>query len=346
MLRLVAGLALLIVAAPARAPVGAPARAPAPAPARAGAGCEALDALIASTYDFRPSQLTREQLSAKSAAMDGVWDMVKADPQTLLPCLRAALQAPGADVMFRFDCSTLLVELDPSTESKALQVAYYTGVALEDVDPRSWISVLSQRAFEGHDVSRAAFKWLAWPEASYSIPAHGLHEYGPMEGALFLFGSMDEAQATPALLKLIAEPEHPGRDAAVRILVNQATPEALSALAGIDLDGLSFSARTSIATLRSKPLLLSPAPVPAASRQQLVRTLQSMLDEPQGFSGFVDEFERSKLDAVALLTDDDLPLLRRARRKLATIGNFHAIGHYNEFTAVLMARTWTPELVK
>ena len=316
------------------------------ADAQKPSACSQLKELIESTYDFRPSQLSAEQLTAKGAQMDAVWRLVRGNSKELVPCLRNALKAPDADVMFRFDCSSLLVELDPSRASKDLQLRCFTDVALVDVDRHRWISTLAQLGQQGLDVSQAADKWLADPKASYLIPEHGLFEYKGEEGALFLLGSMEEARALAALRKLIAQPEHPGRDAAVRILVNLATPEALRALKDVDPAGLSEGARKSLEALRGRPVLVQPSAKPLASRDVILLTLDTLFDAPQEGARDLTLLQVMVPDAIAVLQAKDLSRVREVRRKVSTWANTHAIDAYNALTAILIARTWKSELVR
>lgn len=191
--------------------------------------CASFQELIKATYNFKPSKLSEAEQDAKVEAMDRVWNMAKANKE-LLPCLRAALEDPSANQWFRFDGSNLLVELDPSRESKVLQVRSYTGADLDDVNLQVWVETLAQRGAEGFDVSEAGERWLKYPQARYFLPRHGAYEVKAFQGALFIYGSMDESQATPALLKIISQANHPGREHALWILMSQATPESLRAL--------------------------------------------------------------------------------------------------------------------
>jgi hypothetical protein len=54
--------------------------------------CAGFQQTVKSTYNFKPSRLTDSERKSKSAAMDRFWEMVKSDPERLLPCLRMALQ--------------------------------------------------------------------------------------------------------------------------------------------------------------------------------------------------------------------------------------------------------------
>lgn len=310
--------------------------------------CGSFQALINATYNFKPSRLSDAEREVKIAAMDRVWNMVRARPRELLPCLRAALEAPNADQWFLFNGSNLLVTVDPSPESKALQVRSYTAVDLDDVDLRAWVTTLALRGAEGFDVSAAGERWLTYPRARYFLPEHGAYQVGPLQGALFIFGSMDEAQATPALVRIVSQANHPGREHALLLLINQATPESLRALRQLDPSGFSAGAQRSLRALLTNPQLLRPRQGrPRSSREEFVRAFQSMVDgDWSRFRNLVAEVPDGEKDAVAVLRPEDLPLVRRVRRLMIANANQHAIEFYRDFTTILMALTWKPELVR
>ncbi len=309
--------------------------------------CASFQQTARATYNFKPSRLTDSQRDSKSAAMDRFWQMVKANPKQLLPCLRSALQDPNADKWFRFDTSNLLVELDPSPESKTIQVRSYTDVDLDDVDLRVWVTVLALRGFEGSDVSQAGIRWLAYPQARYFLPEHGGYEVKAFEGALFIFGSMDESQATPALLKIVNQPNNPGRENALLILMDQATSESLRALRQIDPGAFSGKAGGRLRELLSNPDLLKPRSKPKTNRDEFIRAFQEMLDgDSSGFMEMVSRVPDGEKDVIAVLKPEDLPVVRKVRRMIIASGNQHAIEYYKSFTDILMALVWKPELVK
>jgi len=309
--------------------------------------CASFQQTVKSTYNFKPSRLPESERNSKSAAMDRFWDMVKADPKRLLPCLRAALQDANADKWFRFDASSLLIELDPAPASKAIQVSSYTDVDLEDVDLRIWVTVLSTRGFEGLDVSEPGNRWLGYRQAKYFIPEHGGYEVGAFLGALFIFGSMDESQATPALIKILSQPDHPGREQALLILMSQATPESLRALKQVDAGAFSGKTRSILQELLNGPDLLKPRAEPKNSREEFIRAFQEMLDgDSRKFMELASKVPDGEKDVVAVLKPEDLSLVRKVRRKMIASGNPHAAEYYNSFTDILMTLVWKPELVK
>jgi len=310
--------------------------------------CGELNALIRATYTFKPSRLSAAERDAKSKALDRVWNTAKSNPSELLPCLRTALQDPAADPWFRFDGVNLLVQLDPSPASKAMQVRYFTDVDLDDVDLRYWVQTLARLGAEGYDVSASAARWLTYPKAEYWLPEHGLYRVTRSNGALYLYGSMDESQATPALFKIVSNPDHPGREDALWILMNQATPEALRLLKKVDSRGFSSQAQRSLGALLTQPVLLRSRPgKPQVSREEYLMAFRAILrGDWSAFQVLVERVPDGEKDAVAVLKPEDLPPLRQVRRLRIAHANQHAIEYYNDFSAILMALTWKPELVK
>lgn len=308
--------------------------------------CDSFQALIKSTYNFKPSKLSDAERDTKVAAMDKVWDLVKANPKELLPCLRAALKSPDADQWFRFDGSNLLVELDPSRESKALQVRNYTHADLDDVHLKVWVETLARLGTEGFDVSEAGERWLKYPQARYFLPRHGAYEVKTFQGAHFIYGSMDEAQATPALLKVVLQANHPGREHALWILMSQATPESLRALKQIDASAFSEKARNSLRALLYSPELIKARTQPKTSREQFLAAFQGIVSGKWNmFLDLVSQVPDGEKDVVAVLKPEDIPLVRKVRRLIIANANPHAIEFYNSFTSILMTMIWKPELL-
>ena len=303
---------------------------------------------VKTTYNFKPARLESEAESvAKSAAMDRFWNAVKAKPDVLLPCLRAALADPQSDPWFRFDGSNLLVSLDPSPASKAEQVRQYTSVDLGDVNLEVWVSTLARRGAEGFDVSEAGARWLAYPNAKYYLPQHGAQEVDRLLGAIFIFSSMDETQATPALLKIAGAAEHPGREHAISLLLMQATPEALRGLKAVNLAGLSEGAQAALRRHLERPLTITPRARPKTSRVQFLKAFEDAVKgDWKYFSRLVREVPDGEKDAVAVLKQEDVPLVRRVRRARIAHANPHAAAYYVSFTQILMTMIGKPEMTK
>jgi hypothetical protein len=305
--------------------------------------CVELKKLIVDTYNFKPSRLTDAEREAKSLAMDKVWKVAEAKRAELLPCLRDALAAPGADQWFRFDGSNLLVGLDPSAESKRIQIKSLEDVDLDDVNLQVWVETLARRGFEGFDVSNAGSRWLAYPKARYYLALHGVYEVKTIQGALFIFGSMDESQATPALLKIVNQLDHPGREDALIVLMGQATTESLQSLRQLDASKFNKATQAHLIKLLNKPELIVPRATPKTTRAEFVKAFNDLVNgKAEKFFDLVAEVPDGEKDVVAVLKPEDLPLVRKVRRSFIARSNQHAIEYYQSFTQILLTMTWKP----
>ncbi len=292
---------------------------------------------IQTTYNFRPALLKNQaERDRKSAAMDKIWETAKGNPRELVPCLRQALEDSGADAWFRFDGSNLLVSLDPSEASKKLQIKSFAAGKLDDVDLRLWVTTLSRLGLEGFDVSEPGERWLSYPKARYFLPEHGAYEVKMLQGALFIFGSMDEAQAVPALLRIVNQSNHPGREAALAILLNENTPESMSSLKQLDVSSFSSTARKIIRNELDHPDLFEPRSKPKTTRRAFLDAFEALLkNDSHAFFELVDTVPDGEKDVAATMTEEDLPLLRKVRRRMVAGGNQHSIDYYASFTKII-----------
>ncbi len=304
--------------------------------------CRDLTTAIRATYSFRPSQLSDSQQAVHAAALDNFWTYVKAHRSTALPCLRSALSTPSDSGLFLVDGSNLLVSLDSSTEAKTLQVHAYSGVRLDDVDLRGWVGTLAQRGVEGFDISTAGFRWLHYPHASFNLPEHGGYVVERLEGALYLYGSMPESLATPALLRLVSASTDSIHNDALYLLMSQATPEAIQALRGLQPMAFDVKARSALTQfLKSPPLFQRRTGAPHTSRAVFLQAFDSLLaDDWSPFLDLADSVADGERDVVTVMRHDDIPLLRRVRRRVIAAGNQHATDYYDSFTRILLTMIW------
>jgi hypothetical protein len=307
------------------------------APAQTPPDCSQLNREIRAIYTFKPSALSDGERDAKVAAMERIWTAVRAQPKVLTDCLRRALEAPGADPWFRFDGSNLLVDVDPSEQSKQVQVHAYTEVDLHDVNQRVWLETLSRRAAEGYDVSRAASRWLVSPDVGYYLPEHGAAKVGPELGGFFLFGSMDEAHATTALIKLASDVKSPVREIALLFLINQATGESSAALARLDRTGLSQQVAAALDASIRNPQVYTPRETPRNTREEFLQAFRSIEQgDWRPFLRLAEAVPDGERDVVAVLRPEDIPLVRRVRRLAVARATPHAVGYYRSFTGILL----------
>ncbi len=155
-----------------------------------GQTCDELKGFIDKTYGFKPSKLTAEQIDAKSAELDRVWNMVGKNTKVLLPCLRAEIEQRKDDSFFRFNASNLLYKHDHSVETKKLMIDTYSGADLADINLRYWLAFMAEFGEEGLDVTKAGEAWIRFPKPIYYLPQHGTRPIDKGVGALAIFGSM------------------------------------------------------------------------------------------------------------------------------------------------------------
>jgi hypothetical protein len=308
--------------------------------AQSNSKCEDFQRQIKATYNFRPSKLSAAEQTVKSKEMDVIWDAVKSNPKELAPCLRSALEAPDADRWFKFDGSVLLVVVDPSSSSKQLEAHNIAAIDLDDIDLRVWIGTVIGLALDGLDVSEAGEHWLTYPKGTYSLPEHGGFVIDNATAALFIYGSMDEQFATPALLKVAVQSNHSGRDIALSILLMQATPESARALRGIDATGLSSKGQKALKNFLEKPDVFTPRNKPKTTRDEFLSAFKKIVDgDSMPFMTLVEKVQDGEKDVVAVMMPEDIPLIRKVRRTFIARGNQHSIEYYRSFTKILTTLT-------
>jgi hypothetical protein len=303
--------------------------------------CDALNQTIKRTYNFKPASFSDSQRNAKSTELDQFWSQVRQSPAELVPCLRKALREDTSPSFFSIDGSMLLVDIDPSEASKALQVKEFIEADLDGTDLEFWVKTMARRGVEGFDTSEAGAKWLSYPNAKYNLSMHGGYPIDSFLGAVFIFGSMDEDLATPALARIANQVAHPHRLDAIAILSSQATPAALRALKALNPAGLSAKDIQSTRELVENPKLLKPRAHPKLTREENLRAFRGIVNgDYSAFREMVMKAPDGEVDAVATLLPEDIPLLRRARRASISRCSQHAVSDYASFTAILWALTW------
>ena len=303
--------------------------------------CDGLQKEIAQTYNFNPAGMSENQIASQSKRLDLFWNKVRQSRATLVPCLRRALKEDQSRSFFGIDGSMLLVDVEPSRASKALQVRKFIEADLDGTDLEYWVATMARRGVEGFDTSAAGERWLAYPNAKYNLKMHGGYPIGSFLGAVFIFGSMDEDLATPVLLKIVNQVNHPHRDDALAILMSQATPAAMEALRHVNTTGFPRGTDESIRDLLQNPKVLKPRANPKLTREEQLIAFQGIIDgNYQPFREMVLKAPDGEVDAVATLRPEDIPLLRRTRRASISRCNQHAVSDYASFTAILWALTW------
>jgi hypothetical protein len=127
---------------------------------------------IDSTYNFKPSKLSKSEQEAKFPAMDNLFNKIKSDTAKYLPELRNELIASGHNPYFYYDGCAFLLSLSNKFTDKSLIAKTIVKADLDDLNPESYTRMLNQLANEGVDVTAAALRILNDDKFSFFIPQH------------------------------------------------------------------------------------------------------------------------------------------------------------------------------
>ncbi len=320
---------------------------PVPPPVPEVQPCANFNRMARDPYGFRPSQIDDAERARRDALMNRFWSAVRADPIPLVPCLKSALRLTTRDMWFLFDGAELLNSIDPGLDAKLLMRDGLARVSFEDVDLRTWVELATSLGADGFNTAELGRRWIAYPKAEYIIPEHGAYHVDRGNGAMFIFGAMEERYATPALVELTRGKNAEQKEMATWLLMSQATPEALRALAKVNPEDLSDKAAQSRRALLEHPRLIEPRVAPRTTRAQFLSAFNALLKgDGAPFGRLMESVPDGERDLVAVCKPEDLDLLRRVRRFYIAGTNQHSIEYYNQFTQILMTLVWTPDATK
>ncbi|HXJ13096.1 MAG TPA: hypothetical protein VNH19_12560, partial [Candidatus Limnocylindrales bacterium] len=139
------------------------------------------------------------------------------------------LTAEKNDHIFQFDAASFLFQLDKSPESLNLVKDALAQTDFQETDPANYLSLALELGQRGVNIQSLAARLLFFPNAIIHISEHSL-DLDSDTAALFLYGSMDSAKASKALIAQLQAQEVFVRPAAAHLLAEQMTEEAFRAL--------------------------------------------------------------------------------------------------------------------
>jgi hypothetical protein len=334
--------------------------------------CADLRAAKSKTYGFHLTQLDESQLDAKSKELDAFWKQVQAAGPVGVTCIRDLLAEEKTDHIFQVDAATMLFPADPSPATRALIRDSLAQADFQESDPANYLVLALDLAQAGVDVRPLASKLLLYPNAVIHISEHSL-DLDSDTAALFLYGTMDPAQASDALIKLLDAPETFVRSAAPHLLAEQMTPESFRALS--KWDGLSkiqedFRRNDIQSVMKYQALNSSDYANPKFTREQVLQTIASFPHTQKEFddvmstkgAAFDQEVRQKKLtqqqlaqtvadslpiygvadhtafinSAVATLKPEDFAVIREARRKSLYNVSDESLAEYLAYTQIML----------
>lgn len=334
--------------------------------------CDSLRAEKSKIYGFHLSQLNEEQIAAKSKELDAFWKLVQAAGPQGVTCIHAMLAEEKTDHNFQFDAASMLFPLDHSPETLNLIRDSLAQTDFQESDPANYLTLALALGQSGVDIRPLAAKLLLFPNAVIHISDHDV-DLDSDTAALFLYGTMEPAQASSALISLLQAPQPFVRDAAAHLLAEQMTGESFRALSQWDgLDKIQEDFRRN--DVQSVMRYQAPSPAdfanPKFTREQVLQTIASMPHTQKDFDDVMatrgaafDQQMRDKKatqqqlaqavadsfpiygladhtafisSAIATLKPDDFSTIRDARRKSLYNVSDEGLNEYLSYTHILI----------
>jgi len=334
--------------------------------------CDALRSAKSKVYGYHILQLTEEEIKAKTRDLEAFWKQVQAAGPEGVACIRSLLAEEKTDHIFQFDAASMLFPADHSPDTLTLIRDSLVQADFQESDPASYLSLALDLSQAGVDIRPLAAKLLLFPNAVAHISEHSL-DLDSDTAALFLYGSMNPAQACTSLIDLLQAPQPFVRSAAAHLLAEQMTTDAFRALSkwgGLAKIEEDFRRNDIQAILRYK----APDPAvyarPKFSREQVLQTIAALprtrkeFDEVMATKGaaFDQQMRERKatqqeiaravagslpiygvaehadflLSAVATLQAADFDTIREARRKSLYNVSDESLAEYLAYTQIMI----------
>jgi hypothetical protein len=331
--------------------------------------CAAIRAAKENTYNFHPARVDKKTREAKSKEMDAFWNQVKAAGPGGVACLRNLLADQKQSDFFLFDGSSLLLSLDQSDGSLKTIRAAVERADMNDVDTAGYLSLLIELAKKDVDIGPLAARYLKRSDAGASVPQHAM-TVDRASAAVLLYGAMPAADVDRYLVPELQDANPDVRAAAAIALAINMTEDSFRALKAfphlaalppeikkeVDLymkrtpvpaEPAKFSREQVLAALRRIPHSREEYERASSQRSQLREKYdaehpidrndaEASMKRERAFEEEVGpylyvagntEFIKS---AIAMLTEQDLPLVREERRKQVRLSDeaFYEWGAY------------------
>lgn len=191
--------------------------------------CADLRAQKEKVYGFHLTQLNETQIDAKSKEIDAYWKQLQSAGPEGLSCLKEMLAAEKTDHIFQFDAASFLFQLDKSPDSLNLVKDSIVQTDFQETDPANYLSLALDLGQRGVNIQSLAARLLLFPNAIIHISEHSL-DLDSDTAALFLYGNMDSAKASKALVAQLQAQEPFVRAAAAHLLAEEMTEDSFRTL--------------------------------------------------------------------------------------------------------------------
>lgn len=165
-------------------------------------------ALIANTYNFLPTELSKEQHAAKVSELDHVWDVIRSAGDEGLVILRQELSAENANRYFYFDGASLLITISKQKNDVELAIRAIQKADFEQLDWREYFDVVRNLARKGGNVVPIALRILENPKYRIFVPQHAL-TVEPDFAIIYMVKDVPAADSTPLLMEAFEKETDP-----------------------------------------------------------------------------------------------------------------------------------------
>lgn len=295
--------------------------------------CAQLQKEKSDIYGFHPSQISKKEQEAKSSQMDQFWKSVKSHGPQGIDCLKQLIVVEQQDGFFAFDAASLLLSLDTSTASLEVASSGIAKVDLKDLDSSAYIRATLFLFHKEIDITSLVEHYMTAPEVKGFVPQHAM-TLDRETGAIFMYGSMPSSLADQSLIRMLISNESATRNAAVALLPLSLTKDSLTALKAIDRTALPESIRKAIEGGLKHQRIEDTGPS-KQSRAEVLKTLNRIPKFGGDFWGVAGDREFAQ-SAIALLQEEDLSVLREARRKSIYGLSDEALHEYFALSRILL----------
>jgi hypothetical protein len=226
----------------------------------------------------------------------------------------------------------LLAESDKSGRSDAAILSGLGRTDLADVEAPQFIAIALELVKRGADIGPAAHNYMNAATVTSYLPAHGGFQLDRTAGAILLYGAMAPDLVDKYLALEVKSTNQGTRDTAAIVWSMNMTEASFKGIAALgDMAGFSDGAREHVRVVRRVAHVSVTRP-PKYSRAEVLEKIAKWPEFPDAPA------ESGALDNAfyATLTQEDLSVIREARRRTILGVSDESIETYDEISRMLM----------
>lgn len=153
-------------------------------------------------YDFKPTDLSREEQLEKGKELDKFWEMVKSNGELGMDCLADLIENEEQDGYFSYDAAKLLYSLDTNKKYTSTIISGINKCDLTQVVNLDYLRMALKLKSEGNDISNLSKKFIIECQDKITLRDHFFTLDKFMIG-IILFGSIEDEIATKVIIDIL-----------------------------------------------------------------------------------------------------------------------------------------------